>query len=43
MTHGDKDTQKKDPAVQPISGPAGLDLQPEARITAACESRGQLH
>ena len=38
MTHGDNDTQKKEPAVQPISGPAGLDLQPEARVAAARES-----
>ena len=29
MTHGDNDTQKKEPAVQPISGPAGLDLNPK--------------
>ena len=29
MTHGDNDTQKKDPAVAPISGPAGLDLSPK--------------
>ena len=29
MTHGDKDTQKKDPAVDPISGPSGLVLHPK--------------
>lgn len=29
MTHGDNDTQKKEPAVQPIAGPAGLDLNPK--------------
>ena len=29
MTHGDNDTQKTEPAVQPISGPAGLDLNPK--------------
>jgi type IV secretory pathway VirB10-like protein len=29
VTHGDNDTQKKEPAVQPISGPAGLDLNPK--------------
>lgn len=29
MTHGDNDIQKNDPAVQPISGPAGLDLNPK--------------
>lgn len=29
MTHGDNDTQTKDPAVPPISGPAGFDLSPK--------------
>lgn len=29
MTHGDNDCQNKEPAVQPISGPAGLDLNPK--------------
>ena len=29
MTPEDKDTQKKDPAVDPISGPSGLVLHPK--------------
>lgn len=29
MTHGDNETQNNDPEVQPISGPAGLDLNPK--------------
>ncbi|MGH9628618.1 MAG: hypothetical protein ACRD7E_09815, partial [Bryobacteraceae bacterium] len=29
VTHGDNDTQKEDPVVQTISGPAGLDLNPK--------------
>jgi type IV secretion system protein TrbI len=29
VTQGDSDSQNKEPAVQPISGPAGLDLNPK--------------